>query len=102
MFFVYVIYSAKLKGLIPHFGVEQNDRIPDYDLAKNYKAKPEKMKLAKLQIEEWKQKKLIEKAKNEHPKTDRVERKGYAGRFEQIKKFKEVRRTINEFNDRYD
>lgn len=95
------IYSAKLKGLIPHFGVEQNDRIPDYDLAKNYKVKPEKIKLAKLQVEEWKKKKMIEKSMNKLPKTERVERKGYAGRFEKIKRFKEVGGTVNEFDDRF-
>jgi hypothetical protein len=95
------IYSAKLKGLIPHFGIEQNDRIPDYDLAKNYKSKPDKVKAAKVQIEEWKRKKDAQREKREVVKTERVQQKGYSGRYQRIRFLKSVGRNAkeSEFSD---
>ena len=47
-----VIYNQKLKDALPHFGVDPYDRIPDYDLSKKYKLKPEQLKKIKFSVEE--------------------------------------------------
>ena len=55
------LYGVKLRGNIPHFGVDPYDRIPDYDLSKKYKPHPQKLKHMKAEIQEWKYKKTLEK-----------------------------------------
>lgn len=94
------IYSVKLKGLMPHFGVEQNNRIPDYDLAKKYKPRPEKIKLAKIKVDEWKKKKIKEE---QNLKAQGNTKNGYVSRYEKLKIFKkneEIEEAFDpEFND---
>ena len=55
------IYNHKLKEAAPHFGVDPYNRIPDYDLSKKYKVRNDKSERDKASLEEWKQKKNIEK-----------------------------------------
>lgn len=58
------LYTQKLKGSLPHFGVETYDRIPDYDLSKKYKPRPEKFKKIKISLDEWKKKQKSQKDNN--------------------------------------
>ena len=88
------IYSVRLKGLMPHFGVDQYDRIPDYDLAKKYRPKPEKMKLAKIKVDEWKKTKIKKKIEDEQEaRTQVIAKKGYTSRYEKLKGFKKKERN---------
>lgn len=79
------IYSIKLKGLIPHFGVEKNDRIPDYDLGKKYRPRPEKMKLAKIQVDEWKRKRNAVERYDQTTKNQTRGKNSYLNRYEKQK-----------------
>lgn len=55
------IYTKKFKEPLSNFGSDPYDRIPDYDLGKKFKLRPQKLKQMKASIQEWKVKKRLEK-----------------------------------------
>jgi hypothetical protein len=87
------LYNAKLKGLIPHFGVDPPSRLPDYDLSKKYIFKPNRLKETKEKVEMWKKKKNDEL----NAKTPRVEVESVLKK-PQINSYAKSHRAMNKIN----